>query len=106
MKEIIAYMAAHYYELIQTAAKATGWSVSYTRIWVEDMALGRLGFYPDDEIDDFMPVLEEEIRILRELIANSGYDPLLEPLWCRTPHLLGKENSPKRRERRSRVKKS
>ena len=99
-------MAARYYELIQTAAKATGWSMSYTRIWVEDRAFARLGFYPDEEIDNFDPVLETEIRILRELIANSGYDPLLEPMWCRTPHLLRKEISPKRRERRVRVKKS
>ena len=98
-------MAARYYELIQTAAKATGWSVSYTRIWVEDMALARLGFYPDEEID-FKPVLDEEVRILRRLIANSGYDPLLEPMWCRTPHLLRKEISPKRRDHRIRVKKS
>ena len=98
-------MAARYYELIQTAAKATGWSVSYTRIWVEYKALHRLGFYPDEEID-FTPVFREEIRILRELIVNSGYDPLLEPMWCRTPHLVHREISPKRRDHRIRVKKS
>ena len=97
-------MAARYYELIQTAAKATGWSVSYTRIWVEDTAFHRLGKTPDEEIDDFTSIFEEEVRILRRLI-NSGYDPLLEPLWCRTPHLVHKEISPLRRERRVRVKK-
>ena len=94
-------MAARYYELVQTAAKATGWSVSYTRIWAEDRALDHLGFHLDEEPDDFEPVINEEIRILRGLIANSGYDPLLEPLWCRPGACI--TNSKKRRER---VKKS
>ena len=95
---------ARYYELVKIVARANGWDESYTRIWVEYKALARLGKNPDDELDDFTSILDEEIRILRRL-ANSGYDPLLEPMWCRTPHLLRKESSPKRRERRIRVKK-
>ena len=101
MREIIAIMAARYYELVKTVARTNGWAESYTKLWVEDRALVRLGFNLDEEPDDFGPVLNEEIRLLRTMSANSGYDPLLEPLWCRPGACI--TNSKKRRER---VKKS
>lgn len=93
-------MAARYYELVKTVARANGWAESYTKLWVEDRALDHLGFHLDEEPDDFAPVLAEEIRILRGLISNSGYDPLLEPLWCRP----GANITPSKK-RRERVKK-
>lgn len=87
---------ARYYELVKTVSRINGWVESYTQLWVEDRALVRLGKTLDEEPDDFAPVLAEEIRILRGLISNSGYDPLLEPLWCRPgAHIVPS----KRRER-------
>ena len=96
MREIIAIMAARYYELVKTVARTNGWAESYVKLWAEDRALVRLGFNLDEEPDDFAPVLAEEIRILRGLISDSGYDPLSEPLWCRPGACI---THSKRRER-------
>ena len=65
-------MAARYYELVKTVARTNGWAESYTKLWVEDRALVRLGFNLDEEPDDFGPVLNEEIRLLRAMIAKVG----------------------------------
>ena len=88
---------ARYYELVKTVSKINGWVESYTQLWVEDRALQHLGFSLDEEPDDFAPVLAEEIRLLRRLISDSGYDLLSEPLWCRPgAHIVP---SKRRRER-------